>query len=100
MFIIIVVVTHVIQRGLVIRLVDHVRRLPPRAQLRDFVRAHDVRVALELRVQKQNAQVGLTIEKINLLDIGQERRSAGQAEPTLLVGHAILQVKGQARPGV
>jgi hypothetical protein len=78
---------HVPQRGLMVRQMHHMGCLAFGAQFRHLVHALDIRVASERGVEKQDAQVALPVEKIDLLDLGHERRPARQAQPALTVPH-------------
>lgn len=77
-----------------IGLMNHVRGLTIRAQLGNIIHLPDIPVILELRVEEQDAQVGLAVKEINLVYLRQKRRPARQAQAALLVGHGTLVWQG------
>ena len=81
-------IAHVVERRVVVGPVDHVGGLALRAELGDFKRAHDVGVARELRVEEEDAQVRVAVEKFRLAQVWHKRRAAREAQATLVIPHS------------
>jgi hypothetical protein len=87
---------HVLDRGRMVGLVEHVGPVDLGGEARGRVQPADVRVVHVLCVEEHDAQVPLPVEELDVLHVREEGRAARQAQPALVRGHSRGNERKQA----